>query len=407
MMQNKKNKFIQFLLLLCFIAVVSCDDEGLTPPDFDIPNDSIPNDSSSLINDFYFGADLSYANQIQDHNGVYMDEGVAQNPFVIFANHGTNIVRLRLWHTPTWTQEAYGPDGEQMYNDIADVARSIEKAKQNNMQVLLDFHYSDTWADPSSQEVPEAWEDITDINVLADSVYNYTFKSLKYLADKGLAPEMVQVGNEINCGMLYEANSTNFPTASSCDDEWINLGIILNSAIKGVREALPTNTPSIALHVANPINIDYFAENIINKSKVTDFEIIGFSYYPLWHPEIAPNGISELVSAAKSKFNKELIMLETAYPWTDEYNDNYNNQLGGTPLAGYPFTEQGQYDLMVKLTQEMKDGGGRGIIYWEPAWITSNMKDLWGTGSSWENATFFKFDGEVNLGITYMEAEYK
>ena len=101
------------------------------------------------------------------------------------------------------------------------------------------------------------------------------------------------------------------------------------------------------------------------------------------------------------------MIVETAYPWTTGSNDSYNNVFGSQPaLSGYPFTMQGQEDMMKALTQEVIDGGGIGIIYWEPAWISSQMKDLWGTGSSWENATFFDFNGNVIQGIGYMKYGY-
>lgn len=118
-------------------------------------------------------------------------------------------------------------------------------------------------------------------------------------------------------------------------------------------------------------------------------------------------GISTKVAAFKEKFEKNVMILETAYPWTTESDDAYNNHFGDTPpLAGYPFAEDGQYEFMKALTAEVKEGGGVGVIYWEPAWISADMKDLWGTGSSWENSTFFDFEGNVIKGIDYMNFEY-
>ncbi len=99
--------------------------------------------------------------------------------------------------------------------------------------------------------------------------------------------------------------------------------------------------------------------------------------------------------------------METAYPWTMESADDYNNIFGENSLVqGYPASPQGQQEYMIKLNQEVIDGGGNGVFYWEPAWITSNMKDLWGTGSSWENNTFFDFEGNVHQGIEFMRHEY-
>jgi arabinogalactan endo-1,4-beta-galactosidase len=102
------------------------------------------------------------------------------------------------------------------------------------------------------------------------------------------------------------------------------------------------------------------------------------------------------------------MILETAYPWTTAADDGYSNLFINEPaVAGYPKTKLGQSDMLKKITQEMLDGGGVGVIYWEPAWISSSMKDLWGTGSSWENCTLFDFDGNTIEGIEYMKSGYK
>jgi arabinogalactan endo-1,4-beta-galactosidase len=361
---------------------------------------------------FYFGADLSYVNQVLDHGGIYKDGGEVRSPYRIFKDHGANLVRLRLWHNPAWTKEVYGAQGTQLYNDLADVERSIRLSKEQGMAVLLDLHYSDTWADPGKQEIPAAWRDIKDINVLKDSVYQYTFRTLRRLDGKGLMPEMVQVGNETNCGMLYTSAPAGFPACNVCSDQWERHGVVVNSAIKAIRDAAATSTvkTKILLHVADPKNVTWWFDNVTAPAKgnVKDFDILGFSYYPLWHTTVPVDQLSETVAGFKSRYGKPVMILETGYPWTTAGDDNYNNLFGSqAPLSGYPYTKQGQHDLMVKITQEVKDGGGHGVIYWEPAWISSGMKDLWGTGSSWENNTFFDFDGNVIQGMDFMNADYK
>jgi arabinogalactan endo-1,4-beta-galactosidase len=358
---------------------------------------------------FYFGSDLSYDNQILDHGGTYKVNDQVRDPYVIFKESGNDIVRLRLWHNPVWTKEVYDPDGPQMYNDLYDVARAIDLSRKQGMKVLLDFHYSDIWADPGTQEIPAAWKNIKDINVLRDSVYNYTFKSLNYLGSKGLLPEFVQLGNEINCGMLYEFNGspvTGFPSCNVCNGQWTNLRTVLNGGIKAVRDvAGQSSAIKILLHVADPANVEWWFDNVT--ASVTDFDMIGFSYYPIWHTQVSLEQLSDRVAAFKEKYHKDIMILETAYPWTSGGNDEYNNQFSTqTPITGYPYTPQGQLDMMKAITQELLDGGGRGIIYWEPAWITSNIHDYWNTGSSWENCTFFDFNNNVNIGIGYMKFKY-
>ena len=161
------------------------------------------------------------------------------------------------------------------------------------------------------------------------------------------------------------------------------------------------------LHVADPKNVEWWFDNIMSQAKVTDFEVIGFSYYPFWHTTVSFNDLGTKVSAFKNKYKRQVMIAEVAYPWSTSGNDSYNNAFGSQPpVSGYPFTIDGQYNFMVALTQKVISAGGSGIMYWEPAWITSQMKDLWGTGSSWENATFFDFAGNTIKGINYMNYKY-
>lgn len=388
------------LRLICMILLLgACTRSSGTPAGSPVNNDT-----------FYFGADLSYVNQILDKGGVYKDAGVVASPYRIFKDHGTNLVRVRLWHNPIWTKEVYGKEGKQLYSDLYDVEKTIRLSKAKGMQVELDFHYSDFWADPGKQEPPEAWKQIRDLSVLKDSIYQYTLKTLQYLDSKGLMPEMVQVGNEINCGLFYSKAPDGFPVANACKDKWQKLGELLNAGIKAVRDAAANSSvkPMIILHVADPKNVEWWFDHITTTGKVTDFEVIGFSYYPLWHTTISLDKISDNVAKFRSKFKKKVMILETAYPWSTTGNDNYNNSFGAeAALPGYPYTEDGQLAFMKALTQEVIDGGGSGLIYWEPAWISSSMKDPWGTGSSWENATFFDFSGNAIKGIHYMKHSYR
>ncbi|MBN8578617.1 MAG: glycosyl hydrolase 53 family protein [Cytophagales bacterium] len=383
-------RFLFLFSVTAFCGLSSCKQEE-TPP--------------SLKPDFLFGADLSYVNQVLDKGGVYKSGGTPADPFQIFKQHGANLVRLRLWNNPVWTRNVYGDEGTQMYNDLSDVIRSMEKAKQQALPVLLDFHYSDTWADPGNQRIPAAWQEIRSINVLRDSVYNYTFKTLTHLKNLNLLPKYVQVGNEINCGMFFTDAPAGFPACNGCNGQWPNLRTVIKSAIQAVKDV--SGEIKIMLHVADPKNVDWWFTQLTSGGEIIAFDIIGFSYYPLWHTTVQTYQISDQVAAFKSKFGKQVMILETAYPWTTGGNDNYTNLFGSqAPIPGYPYTPAGQLALLKALTQEVIDGGGAGIVYWEPAWITSGLKDLWGSGSSWENNTFFDFSGELNSGIQFMLHPY-
>ena len=396
---------MMMIFMYMILSLVACSDDAGKDQQ-GTPVEEVPRDLAG----FYFGADLSYVNQVLDHGGIYKDGGLAKTPYQIFKDHGNKLVRLRLWHHPAWTREVYEPDGDQMYNDILDVAKAIKLSKAQGMEVLLDFHYSDTWADPGHQQVPAAWEQIKSMEVLQDSVYNYTFKTLAYLEREGLMPEFVQIGNETNCGMLSTDIPSGFPLCNVCNGAWQNAGKLINSAIDAVNDAKLSSSikTKIILHVADPKNVVWWFDNMTGAGGVTNFDVVGFSYYPLWHTTIPVDKLSEQIALFKSKYGKSVMILETAYPWTTNGDDNYNNSFGTeAAISGYPKTKSGQKDMLIKLTQEALDGGALGIIYWEPAWISSTMKDLWGVGSSWENCTYFDFDGNAMEVIDFTKHRYK
>jgi arabinogalactan endo-1,4-beta-galactosidase len=219
-------------------------------------------------------------------------------------------------------------------------------------------------------------------------------------------PELVQIGNETNCGLLFTHASEDFPTCNVCEGKWVETGAVINRAIDAVRDAADESTikTKVILHIADPKNVKWFFDNLTTTGGVTDFDIVGFSYYPLWHTTVAPDKLSETIAGFKSAYSKDVMILETAYPWTMEAQDSYTNLFGSDPiLSGYSYTRQGLEKLLRDMAQEVHDGGGLGMIYWEPAYISSNMKDAWGTGSSWENCALFDFSGNAIPAIHYME----
>ena len=391
------------LVLLC-LFLLSCNKKNNTETEPE--NDR----RFYTAEEFAMGVDLSYVNQVEDHGGIYRDSGEVRDPFQIMKSHGANMVRVRLWHSPVWVRDVYGNPSQTLYSGYDDVEKTIRRAKELGMAVNLDFHYSDRWADPGHQVPPAAWKEITSLDVLKDSVYQYTFKVLKRLDAQGLMPEMVQIGNETNCGMMISEVASGFPKLDGCNGYWSNLGAVLNSGIKAVRDASASSSvkPGIALHVADPKNLEWWFGKAVSDGKVTDFDIIGFSYYHIWHTEVPFHMLPTLISRLKKGFGKEVMVLETAYPWSTEGADGYGNIFGGqSPLEGYPYTREGQRDFMVRLTQDVMNAGGTGVMYWEPAWITSGMKDLWGTGSAWDNATFFDFGGNALPVVEYMNKSYE
>ncbi|BDD00582.1 glycoside hydrolase family 53 protein [Persicobacter psychrovividus] len=372
---------------------------------------SRPKDQSKYYKaeDFIMGVDLSYVDQILDHGGQYLAGGKTVDPYEIFKEKGANMVRLRLWHNPDWVQEINGADSK-LYSGFEQVKSDIEKAKAHQYEVNLDLHYSDNWADPEKQDPPKAWQNITDLKVLVDSVYNYTYTVLDQLGQEDLLPEMVQVGNEINCGMLSTNVPAGFPAMKICDQEnWENAGKVINAGLQAVSDIEAKYKVSIEtmLHVADPKNLDWWFGNMMTKGKVTDFDLIGLSYYPLWHNSIPFENMGQTLADLKTKYKKQVVIAEVGYPFTTETNDDYHNLFGSQePVKNYPFTVNGQHQFMQDLTKQMREHQLRGVMYWEPAWITSEMKDQWGQGSAYENCAFFGYDGQLLPTVNYMHFNY-
>jgi len=325
--------------------------------------------------EIYLGADLSYVNEMEDCGGKFRKNGKVIDPFQLFNESRANIVRVRLWHSPDWTD----------YSDYKDVKRTIRQAKENHMAVLLDFHYSDDWADPQKQIIPKAWEHIKDVGILGDSVFQYTLKTLMDLSRDGLAPEFVQVGNETNIEILQSEDSMVVDRIN-----WERNIFLLNKGLEAVdafNEQTAQNTQKM-IHIAQPENAFWwFAE--ATKNGLDDFEWIGLSYYPKWS-EYKFQDIPLAIDSLRKLFNKRVMIVETAYPFTMKNADEAGNILGEDALiTGYPATPEGQLNYMLDLTKLTLEGGGEGVIYWEPAWISTNCSTRWGKGSHWDNATFF------------------
>ena len=338
---------------------------------------------------FWFGVDLSYVNEMDDCGAVYRVDDEAQDAFGLFADYGATLVRARLWHNPDWTD----------YSTLDDVKRTFQRAQDAGMATLLDFHYSDNWADPGRQEIPVAWEDITDTDELADTLYHYTYDVLSALHSDGLTPAFVQVGNETNSGMLKEEGD---------DLDWDYVAPLFNAGIRAVRDfSEETNTqPQIILHVAQPENTGWWFREA-EAAGITDFDVIGVSYYPQW----STFSITEMGAHArylKDRFGKDVMVVETAYGWTREAVDESADNILNRGVRGYSFSPEGQRRFMTDLTQSLISNGAIGVVYWEPAWVSTGCSTRWGQGSHWENATFFDFqdDNNVHEGINFLNHEY-
>lgn len=378
--------YFKFLSILFLLNFNSCGDTASTPIDENT-------DETQETIKFYYGADLSYVNEMIDCGATYKNsEGVVMDPYKIFSSAGTNLVRVRLWNNPTWTN----------YSNFEDVKLTISRAKSQKMKVLLDFHYSDTWADPGKQEIPAAWlSNIDNTTVLSELLYNFTFETLTKLAQENLLPEMVQVGNEINA-MILQQGELKWPI------NWERNTTLINSGIKAVRDvsARKGKKIEVMLHIAQPENALWWFSDA-TKNGITDFDWIGLSYYPIWS-EYKLNNLATPLKTLIGTYKKRLMIVETAYPFTLENADSANNILDNSALVtGYPASEVGQLNYLIKLKDIVKSAGGEGIVYWEPAWVSTNCSTLWGKGSHWENAALFNFDKKATLGMSFYNGSFK
>ena len=345
------------------------------------------------------GVDLSYVNELDDCGVVYRLGGVEKDPYQIFSELGANVVRLRLWHTPT--NDPFPTD----YSGIEDVKRGIARAKRLNMRVLLDFHYSDTWADPGRQLIPEAWRHAESMEEQAELLFTYTAETLLSLSREGLWPDFVQIGNEINSEMLRQR-----PVEEGDTIDWhrqvtfVNAGLL---AVQAIERATGESTRTI-IHIAQPENVEWWFDSALAAGLV-DFDIIGISYYPKWS-RLPFEQIDFAVDTFRRRYGHDVVIVETAYPWTMRWNDNRHNILWtDSVLQSYPATRRGQRDYLIDLMSGVLRGGGLGVVYWEPAWVSSKCRhsDSDAAGSSWENATFFTFDrNNVHEGADFLGYDY-
>jgi len=358
---------------------------------------------SNSAQDFYLGVDLSYVNQLEDCGTTYFNQyGIEEEPYQLFADNGANTVRLRLWHDPEWTN----------YSNFEDVKKSIGRAKALGLKVILDLHYSDFWADPSRQWRPAAWNAITDDQVLGDSVYQYTYNILLTLSDQGLLPDIVQIGNEINGNILIKRNNESLDDHSSglSPVNWPRQVSLLDQGINAVRNinSLKSSNLKTLIHIAQPENaIWWFRDGVANG--LEGFDIIGLSYYPQWS-ELGVREVGEHIAFLKSTYQKEVMIVETGYPWTiDSSSDNAGNVLGlesSLSTYGTLFSKVIQREFLTELTYLVKANGGLGVIYWEPAWVSSSCNTYWATGSHFENAALFDFDNQLHEGADFLSYDY-
>tara|TARA_Y100000748_G_scaffold303970_1_gene311085 strand:- start:4043 stop:5407 length:1365 start_codon:yes stop_codon:yes gene_type:complete len=325
-------------------------------------------------NQFINGVDLSMLKQVEESGGLFYENGNQIDPVQIFKDKGINTVRIKIWHTPTLN-----------YNNLESVLEIASKVSDIGLDLLLDFHYSDTWADPSHQTKPSAWEDLN-FEILCDSIKQYSQHVITRLKNQNTLPKYVQIGNETDCGLLWPDGYV--CGESNNDIQWNKLRNLFMHAIEGINGALDIeDTLKIISHVSSGGN--WFFNNLITQD--VNIDILGISYYPMWHGTLTD--LSQNINELGYQFQKPVLIVETAYPFTLGWNDNTHNILGLETqlLEEYEASEEGQFSFLNDLIMVVDDNDyGLGICYWAPDWISTNQ-----FGSPWENQALFDFDGEM------------
>ena len=341
------------VLLAMFLSMTAY---GEAPVSNELYVKQVPN----LPEDFIFGMDASCVPSLENSGVKYYGfDGQEQDVFKTLSESGVTHIRVRVWNDP------YDASGHGYGGGNCDVANAIaigQRATSYGMKLIVDFHYSDFWADPSKQMVPKAWRGMK-VEQKTQAVYEYTKDALKQLKDAGVAVGMVQVGNETNSYLCGEKS-------------WFDITYLIDAGAKATREVYPEAL--VAVHFTNPEKVDslvgyagkldYYA---------VDYDVFGTSWYPYWHGSL--ENLTNELNKVSAKYGKKTMVLETSYAYTEEDSDFFGNTIGAGVDGGYPFTVQGQANLLRALTDVITNDAqnGIGICYWEGTWISVG-------GESWE-----------------------
>ena len=360
----------------------------------------------NLPEDFIKGMDISSVLSEEASGVVYYNkDGQEEDLFKILADSGVNYIRVRVWNDP-FNENGKGYGGG---NCNVDTACEIGKrAAEYGMKLLVDFHYSDFWADPKKQFAPKAWENAS-LDEKESLIFDYTKESLQKIVKSGANVGMVQIGNEINYGMAGETSST-------------NVAQLLCSASKAVREV--DENIKIAVHYTNINNEGEAVGNAaILEAAGVDYDVFGVSYYTYWHGSM--ENLTSVLTEIKEKYGKETCVLETSYCYTGEDGDGSSNSITEDGcIEEYPVSVQGQANCVRDVMAAANKAGALGVFYWEGAWVPVTDKGIevnspiweeygsgWASsyakdydpndagqyygGSSWDNQAMFDFSGKA------------
>lgn len=399
-----KISHIAWAVLGLSVALVGCQSTSVN----DSSGDSIHTASydihpAKVREGFIKGMDISMLPELEALGAKYYDQGTKKDLVKILKEHGVNYIRARLWVNP---QSAGNMDFGGGNSTLQRAIELGQRAHANGMKYLLDIHYSDFWTDPGKQIKPQGWEKL-DFDQLVKQVYDYTDNVMKAHRTAGVVPDMVQVGNELNSGMLWPEGKS----WGGDGKEFDRLAELLKSGIKGVKDnTQPGENISIMLHLAKAGDNGAFRWwfDEITKREV-NYDIIGMSYYPFWHGPMSD--VQKNITDVIQRYKKPVMLVETSFPFTTKNGDVLANGYSESkPIEGYEISVKGQAHYLndiMKLINDIPDHMGLGIVYWEPEWLPVKgatwatkagmdyIDDHWGEGNSWENQALFDFNGNA------------
>lgn len=372
---------------------------------------------------FVKGMDLSTLVELERCGAKYYDDGTEMDILDIMKKYDVDSIRIRIWNDP-WSEtgESYGA-GE---NDLPTSLAIAKKVSEAGFGVLLNFHYSDFWADPGKQIKPKAWASYG-VEELEQAVYDFTLDSMRTFLENGVNITMVQVGNELSNGLLWpEGKVPNYDNIA----KFVSAGIRavrkadaerLAGEISGVCDACAKlDKIAVMIHLDNGgwngLYREWF-DHYIGRGE--DFEIIGMSYYPFWHGSL--QSLDDNMNDVAERYGKDIVVAEVSMGHTmedykdyeklsDEERKGYATRPALVEKIDYPMTIQGQYDFMEDFLNRLKNvkgGKGKGFYYWEPAWIPIHgsgwatpaslkyMQDPGPCGNEWANQALFDYNGNA------------
>ena len=359
------------MMMTSMMMLVACEKNPYGPtghvpsPKPEQPEEPTPEVPKPVIEGLCLGGDISVLQSYEDNKVPYYDRQGDLIPDVLkymkSEQVGWNAQRVRLFVDP----QQKNPDGSrdaQVCQDIEYVVRLCKRIKQEGFALLLDFHYSDTWADPSNQWIPKAWASLTDAE-LKTKIYEYTKECLQRLVAEGAAPDFIQPGNEISYGMLWSSTVSYSSKENRCfynspQANWDRFIGLLKQAAKACREVCPE--AGIILHTERSGNLNSL-KDIYGRLSAVDYDIIGLSYYPFWHDslDVLSNSLNGL---AETFPDKQVHMVEVAYyyDWQPKVGQGITYDFSST----WPISPDGQAAYARDLIKELKKHENVTGLYW-------------------------------------------